>query len=296
MLEDRFEREISLEGALTDVSDAEEPTSPQSARKLKKRTSSRDVQTDIAFKSMYRGCTEGCLMAAVAYMSAQLVTQSHDKSEDLVHLCHSLYTASVSVAAVTTLQYGGAEHHGENRSPLRSNGFQKQAWVFAPWAECRAVQMYRRSLGYLFADMASVLLSFLSGKRPGLWAGRLVRGLLQSAANVICMLPGQGSRARCCYLGMGYLMEVSLVPLWLLSFVKESNSSDPLVMRSLHLATSVSLVIFRNGGGIASLYLIWKARHCVERQTNKANFFLYALACVLNTVGSAMWIRGRHRK
>lgn len=286
---------MSLEGALTDVSDPEEPTSPQISGKLKKRKSSRDVQTDIAIRGMYRGCTEGWLMAAFAYGSAQLVTQSHDKSEEFVHLCHSLYTASVSVAAATTLQYGGAEYHDGMSSPLRAKK-QEQAWVFAPWAELRAVQMYRRSLGYLLTDIALVLISFLSGKRPRFWASRLVRGLLQSAANVICMLPSGGSRALCCYLGMGYLTEVSLVPVWLRSFVKESDSSDPLVMRSLYLATSASLVIFRNGGSMASLYLIWKARKCVGNLTSKANLFLSALACAVNAVGSVMWIRGRPQR
>lgn len=291
----RFEREISLEGALTDVSDTEEPSSPQAARKLTKRVSSREIHTDLAKKSMYRGCTDGSLMTASAYMLAYLLTQSQDQSEDLVHLCHSLYMASVAVAATTSLQYGGANHHEGPRSPLRSSNEEKKAWVFAPWAELRAVRMYRWSLGYFFVDMASVIASLFNGRKQSLWADRLAHRLLLSTATVSCLLPGAGSRARCCHLGLGYLAEVSSVPLRLLSLVKQWEITDPQVIRSLRLATSVQFAVFRAGGGLACLYLIWKARHCVEKQMAKVNLFVGGLTCLLNAACLAKLIRGRRR-
>lgn len=240
------------------------------------------------------GAARGATAAAAAYAAALCATGCSHTSEDLVDLGHSLYTAIVALVTYTTARWRRLLS-GSVSAGKELEGSEKEVLVFDKfWAERLGVSMYQHSLGYFWADIALLLVSLALGRRPQLWEGRLVHHALQTVANVTCLLPGPGYRARCCYMGVGYIAEVSSVPLRLMSLARRMNASTKVVCL-LHDTTLASFAASRISNGLYCFYIIWAARWQVVWPLIKAHMFFGFCAYALNMVWFFKLLHGRKK-
>lgn len=200
-------------------------------------------------KALLRGAAQGACGGATVFLAALLAARDAGVAEDVVDLLHAASTFSLAATACRTTKLG-VEGTGLEAGEVR---------MLAPWAERRAAAMFRMSLGFFWADAAYVVTARAAGHRPHQWAERLLHHALQSVANLSCLVPGPGLRARLCFLAFAYLAEGSSVPLRLTSLARRV-AAPAVILRRLRVATLAVFTLVRVVNGPWSMYLIWAAR------------------------------------
>ncbi|CAE7425128.1 unnamed protein product [Symbiodinium necroappetens] len=178
-----------------------------------------------------------------------------DSAEDIVDLCHSLYTCCVSASAAS-----GASKQRRKRC----DDEESEVLVLSPRAYASATAMFARSLGYFWADALYIFGCRLWGHRPHMWRERLGHHALQTLANWSCLVKGPGLEARRCTLAFAYMAEASSVPLRLLALARRAKAEG--VIKVLRACTLCVFGLSRilNGAFCMSL-LVASRRHVSDK-------------------------------
>ncbi|CAE8708805.1 unnamed protein product [Polarella glacialis] len=226
-----------------------------------------------AEEALARGAAVGAATAALAFASAVAVVKDPGAAEDVVDLCHSLYTCGVAASSWLGVHW---------RKRPRCDGRESEVLVLTPPAYARAAAMFRRSMGYFWADAVYILVCRCGlGHRPHQWAERLAHHGLQTVANLSCLLPGPGLEARGCLLALAYLAEASSVPLRLASLARRAQAGE-VVSKLLRSATLGSFFLARLVNGFFCLYQLHAARHHLAPTTLRFQLAGGSAAYVLN--------------
>jgi len=228
---------------------------------------------------------EAAMVTITAYLIAiQALRADVGMAEDLTHVCHSLYTVVVAAVTLSTVHWYREPcvpvpfHEGLHREHSVETS---DVLVLLPWAERVAIRMYQRSCGFLWTDAAVALLSLAGRGQPRLLTERLAHTTAMSAANISCLLPGQGSRAKLCFLGAAYLAEASSLPWWLTSLACRLHVSWESITR-LQGTMLVSVAAAGIAAGPWCLYLIWASRRHITWQMLQLQWFLASFKFALN--------------
>ncbi|CAE7172571.1 hypothetical protein AK812_SmicGene20462 [Symbiodinium microadriaticum] len=178
-----------------------------------------------------------------------------DSAEDIVDLCHSLYTCCVSASAAS-----GASKQRRKRC----DDEESEVLVLSPRAYASVTAMFARSLGYFWADALYIFGCRLWGHRPHMWRERLGHHALQTLANWSCLVKGPGLEARRCTLAFAYMAEASSVPLRLLALARRAKAEG--VIKVLRACTLCVFGLSRilNGAFCMSL-LVASRRHVSDK-------------------------------
>ena len=187
---------------------------------------------------------------ALAYTAALGVSGDERVAEDMVDLCHSLYSTQESGLAVlsswwqhwhqadrpisklpATPESDGEEANdkgdGHRRLPLQQHAPQQEHLLLLPdEADVRARRFLLSSTTYFCCDALLIAAQLLRGRRPHLWAGRLAHHTIQLCANMPalrCSPPA--ARAVRTYLCCAYLAEASTVFLRLRGLTKGAGTA-----------------------------------------------------------------------
>jgi len=197
---------------------------------------------------------QGGVIGSVTFGVVNLATGGDAQAtEDVVDLAHSVYTSSVAVRGILSL-----EPHRQHIVALPSRLIKDDGAV---------VRMFCRSIGFFFADVLLILVErCMLGRKPHLWAGRLAHHFIQAFANLTAIFRTETREqtvALRTVLGIAYFAEFSNIFLRLGNIFRRGAASSK-TQKPLNALLLLSFFASRMVNFPFAIYAFWRARPVVS--------------------------------
>ncbi|CAE7770709.1 unnamed protein product [Symbiodinium pilosum] len=213
----------------------------------------------------------GGAVAAVLFAIVRTL-KGADLAEDIVDLCHSVYTSFVSAYAASSATRQRCKQLDDGES---------EVLVLPKHSYADASRMFARSLGYFWADALYIVGCGFVGYRPHMWLERLGHHALQTVANLTCLVRGPGLEVRRCTLAFAYMAEASSIPLRLVALARKADAGDAM-LRALRTSTLGVFGLSRILNGAFCMWLLVASRRHVSKRMLALQLSGAAAAYVMN--------------